>query len=327
MWNKAEYAATGRGHLLSGMPCQDRTMTYRGRAAVVAALADGAGSASLSQYGAEAAVRFVSRQLGDYFDEYYWEADASAVKDRLMCGLWEMLDVVRMELGCRMRDLASTLLAVAVSGKRYIIIHLGDGVIGYVRNGRPLTASRPDNGEFANETVFTTSVSAHRRLRIFKGEAADIDGFVLMSDGTENSLYDKRSGALSEGICRIIERTAVCPEETMAKMLRRSFAPVTDRTTDDCSIAVLSRTEAFPGIFNMSRKERRRRLRTSRGRGGRKYIGRIEELLRMSMEGVVPNRTASRKVHARPKGIRRKLERLMKEGLVEYEDGKYWFAF
>ena len=102
MWNKAEYAATGRGHLLSGMPCQDRTMTYRGRAAVVAALADGAGSASLSQYGAEAAVRFVSRQLGDYFDEYYWEADASAVKDRLMCGLWEMLDVVRMELGCRM---------------------------------------------------------------------------------------------------------------------------------------------------------------------------------------------------------------------------------
>ena len=101
MWNKAEYAVAGRGHVLSGTPCQDMTMTYKGRAATVAALADGAGSAAMSHYGARAAVQFVSRQLGEYFDEYYNETSITAVKDRLMCGLWDTLDGVREEIGRR----------------------------------------------------------------------------------------------------------------------------------------------------------------------------------------------------------------------------------
>lgn len=328
MWNKAEYAVAGRGHVLSGTPCQDMTMTYKGRAATVAALADGAGSAAMSHYGARAAVQFVSRQLGEYFDEYYNETSITAVKDRLMCGLWDTLDRVREEIGCGLKDLASTLLAVAVSGNRYIAFHIGDGVIGYMRDGRMLIASGPDNGEFANETVFTTSASAYRRLRVYKGRAKEIEGFVLMSDGTEHSLYNKRTETLSDGVGRIIERTAICSERTMSRMLRDSMQTITERTLDDCSIAVLSRAEAFPSIFTMNSKEQSRRLKAERRkRGPKKYVKRAMELLQMSMEGVSPNRQTSRSMYTRPKSIRRTLVDLNKKGLVDYEDGKYWYVF
>src|SRR5690606_42119695 len=68
-----------------------------------------------------------------------------------------------LRLGCTFAELASTFLAVAVSAERFLVVHIGDGVIGYVKNGELRVISAPDNAEFANQTTFVTSPDAASR--------------------------------------------------------------------------------------------------------------------------------------------------------------------
>lgn len=42
------------------------------------------------------------------------------------------------------------LLLAAVSEERFLLVHIGDGVIGYLDGDTLKVASVPDNGEFAN---------------------------------------------------------------------------------------------------------------------------------------------------------------------------------
>ena len=133
MWKTSEYTATGRGHLKAGIPCQDKVRAYRCGEVTVITLADGAGSAKLSHFGAEAVLDRISKNLGEYFEEYFMESDASVIRQRLFSEILEALEETQVRLRCDLKDLSSTLLAVAVCGSRYFIIHIGDGVIGYLR--------------------------------------------------------------------------------------------------------------------------------------------------------------------------------------------------
>lgn len=90
-----------------------------------------------------------------------------------------MLSVLRHELTeeaekhrCNIHDLACTLLLAAVSENRFLLAHIGDGVIGYLDGDTLKVASVPDNGEFANETTFVTSDKAAETMRLFKGRTA-----------------------------------------------------------------------------------------------------------------------------------------------------------
>ena len=101
-------------------------------------------------------------------------------------------------MNCTVKDLASTLLFVAVKDDKFILGHLGDGVIGYLKNNCLKTASLPNNGEFSNETYFSTSKDASSHMKLAKGSVRDIDGFVLMSDGTADSFYNKKEKKLCD---------------------------------------------------------------------------------------------------------------------------------
>ena len=99
---------------------------------------------------------------------------------------------------CDVRDLSSTLLVAAVHENDFILAHIGDGVIGYLDGNELKVASMPDNGEFSNVTTFVTSSEALASMRVFKGKLNDKDAFVLMSDGTEQSLYHKPTKKLAD---------------------------------------------------------------------------------------------------------------------------------
>lgn len=81
-----------------------------------------------------------------------------------------------------------------MAGDQFLILHLGDGVVGYVKDGRAQVATGPDNSEFANQTSFLTTKGSASAMRILRGSGslAGVDGFILMSDGTAHSLYDSR---------------------------------------------------------------------------------------------------------------------------------------
>lgn len=243
MWKTIQCAVQGRGHIKGGVPCQDKTCALADADAglYAIALADGAGSARLSHYGAATAASYICEEVAESFDDYFG-ADLSESADRLVEGLLARLAERAAELECEVRELASTLLFVVVSDDRYIAGHIGDGVVGCLVGGELLVLSRPQNGEFANITTFVTSLGAAATMRLICATLEDIAGFVLMSDGTAASLYDKRAAALAPVVASLIERGAELDTAELEEQLAASFREVLTRaTTDDCSIALLVR--------------------------------------------------------------------------------------
>jgi len=144
-------------------------------------------------------------------------------------------------------DLASTFLTVAVSAERFVVVHIGDGVIGYVKNGELRVVSAPDNAEFANQTTFVTSPDAVSSTRLFRGSTDGVSGFILMSDGTSASLFDHRSKTSASACAKLVEAVAAAPTRHTKspehkKRLRRWSTPgFAKATKDDCSIGILAR--------------------------------------------------------------------------------------
>lgn len=240
LWDFVHCAAQGRGHLAEGIPCQDVTYGLSRRGVQVVALADGAGSAAFAEQGAACVVHRVTRLVCQEFAELVSCEDGAAVKTKLLESLREALRAEAKALHCRFKDLASTLLVAAVKGQEFFLLHIGDGVIGYLKEGALRVASQPENGEFANTTTFVTSGEALGKMKLFRGELKDIEGFVLMSDGGQASLYNKRNNTLAGAVGQFFEFCKTCSRTQATGELRRVFEEtITSYTRDDCSVGLL----------------------------------------------------------------------------------------
>ena len=203
-------------------------------------MADGAGSARLSHYGAKCVTKCIADELGWNFESYWDETEARIAKERLFQEISGSLQQIAELHDCQLKDLASTLLAVAVKDERYIILHLGDGVIGYSKEGLLKVASAPNNGEFANTTIFTTSSDACSQMKVFRGLLNGINGFVLMSDGPEACLYDKKDNELANGLLQILEDASGEDLKEVTEGIEDAMDTViTKHTLDDCSLAFM----------------------------------------------------------------------------------------
>lgn len=240
MWNLLESTRQGRSHVKQGTPCQDKTYCRSYDDTYVITLADGAGSARLSHYGAECVTKCIADELGLNFESYWDETEARIAKERLFKEISESLQQIAGQYDCQLKDMASTLLAVAVKDERYIILHLGDGVIGYCKEGVLKVASAPNNGEFANTTVFTTSSDACSQMKVFRGLLNGINGFVLMSDGPEACLYDKKNNELANGLLQILEDASGEDLKEVSEGIEEAMdIVITKHTLDDCSLAFM----------------------------------------------------------------------------------------
>ncbi|WP_163564625.1 protein phosphatase 2C domain-containing protein [Helicobacter suis] len=143
---------------------------------------------------------------------------------------------------CELKDLASTLLAVAVRGDDYLWMRLGDGELGVLMGSELKAIGHAGDGEFSNETTFVTSKDAVLYMLIGKGNLRDknIQGFVLMSDGSAESFYDNRKKKLVDKL-RSYMRVGCVPgiDLKMQTALEQLMERVRQKTFDDCSIAML----------------------------------------------------------------------------------------
>lgn len=208
------------------------------------ALADGAGSSSRSEIGAQAVVRTTLRMLFSQFDELYdmcADAEESA-RLHIHTRLLEALRRAANRHGCDIRALASTLLFVAHKGNRFLAGHIGDGLIARIDEaGTPRTLSSPDNGEFINTTAFVTDPTAER-LRLFHGGPEQtISGYAVMSDGCAESLYDKRTGNPAPAIGKLLAWNQALSRKKMDGILAANLEQTfSKKSADDCSLALLS---------------------------------------------------------------------------------------
>lgn len=323
-WVTVQSAVQGRGHLSSGTPCQDKTFSIVKDGCSVCALADGAGSASHSHFGAETVTRAICDFMAENFDFVIDEENGVAVKKRVLEVVGQRLDALCAEQGCSAKDLASTLLFVAVKAGKFVICHIGDGVIGYFKNDEVLVASHPENGEFANTTVFTTSNNAIASMKLIKGNLNQILGFVLMSDGSENSFYNKRNKVLSPSLVRLFRLASVCDGAFMSQGLCDTLENcVKQKTSDDCSIVLMSQLAKGRGFMDFTNADKCELLRLPDTRASRKRLKSFEDVLD-ALPSWNSYRATKRRLHWRGKKLDRILARLARASLLQMrEDGCY----
>lgn len=323
MWNVLECAVQGRGHMRDNTPCQDKTYSLSMNGTHVIALADGAGSAKFSHYGAARVTELMCHELGKNFNEYIRTEDGVTVKRTLMNQIREALAVEAESLDCELKELASTLLVAAVKDEQFILVHIGDGVIGYMKDGEIKVASEPDNGEFANTTVFTTSNHAIQAMKMMKGNLGSITGFILLSDGSEASLYNKRSKELTGGLEKVMEFPSIMDTRFVQGQLEESFQEVIrEQTTDDCSIAILTRENSeFQGYLALSYEEKCRLLDMP-GRTPKRIIRRYNRLLVAAIQEITEYALA-RAMGLPRKYAKKYIGRLVERHFLDDSNSKY----
>ena len=208
-WKQCGTAVQGKDHIASGTVCQDSVAALSHKGVHAIALSDGGGSRRFSDIGSACATRAICELLTANFDEYYArldEIEAGHVKAKklLLALRLEMLDAVLAALRAEvtpertLRDFGCTLQFAAVKEGRFIVGHVGDGVIaGLYQRGperRVEVLSHPENGGAPNITFFVTDHNAKDHLRLTHGECRQLEGILMMSDGPEEVLYSTNGG-------------------------------------------------------------------------------------------------------------------------------------
>lgn len=233
----------GRSHASTQTPCQDYTSILRDtpKGLISVSLSDGAGSCSLSHIGSRIITKETNRYLVQHFHSLTddnIELHKSNLLNQIKCKLAQRA-VKDME--CSIKPYSGTLLAVVTNGEKFIVLHLGDGVIGFMQDDQPLVLSMPSNGEYSNTTYFVTDKDALSNLRAYTGHIQTISSFILMSDGTQESLYDKKNGSLASAYLKLAEWLNQYSEKKVSKILSNNIKEVfTKKSSDDCSIAILN---------------------------------------------------------------------------------------
>lgn len=184
MWRFAVARTTGISHRRLSLPCQDRlACRVIGAQTLVAAVADGAGSAALAEQGAEVAVETVIEWLSHALD--VGRSDYPAMLREAAAVARDAVLIAAQQHGSEPRDLASTLLVVVVGPSGGGALQIGDGVI-VVSDGANgwCWVFWPQRGEYANTTHFLTDEDAAERLQI-EQLVAKVTDVALMTDGLE----------------------------------------------------------------------------------------------------------------------------------------------
>ena len=240
MWKVIQTAIQGRSHKISNTPCQDKTFALNNLDCCAVSLADGAGSAAHSEIGAQCVTKKICEILSERFDEYFSAETSDKVAEELLATLIDELKKISEVSNCNLKDLASTLLAVAVKDNNFIALHIGDGLIGMLDGDFLAVLSKPDNGEFANETTFVTSVDAISHFRLYKENIDEVSAFMLMSDGAASGFYNRKSQTLMPVMKKIINAVKILPAEDVERELAENFRETLCQiTTDDCSMILL----------------------------------------------------------------------------------------
>ena len=318
MWFTNSTAVQGRNHIKENIPCQDKVYTNKTENTVVIALADGAGSACLSHIGAEICVKTISNYFIDKFNELYDLNNFELLKKDIYKTLINSIKQASMMYNCSIKDLACTLLCIAIKNEQMISFHLGDGVIAYIKGDKTGIMSMPDNGEFANTTHFVTSSNATEHIRIQRLDCSTFDGFFLMSDGAGTSLYDPQKKIFSNALKRIVDLSMMYSEEDVYDEITNFFEQsVKMKTFDDCSIAFIARYKSIVSIFSsLSHNEQFEMLEIKKNTHSKKIYQRFLTLLSL-FETEKSVTYISRKLHLKPKYCSKYICTLIECGLIK----------
>ena len=201
-------SVTGTSHNRSGLPCQDSSNYRIAGEVLIAAVADGAGSAAMSDVGsalaAETSVRATQRLLHELHDHTPHPLHETCLKRVVVSAVEEARRELNEESQRReveARQLATTLLLAVHTKDILAAAQIGDGAM-VVSDGSGAYATfiTPQRGEYANQTNFLTSPDAMSKLDVrvervaalvrpepVEGRSGDSNAMLAMfTDGLQN---------------------------------------------------------------------------------------------------------------------------------------------
>jgi len=188
-WKVFLASATGQYHLANNIPCQDSGHYAVIKDVLIAAVCDGAGSASGGHLGSDFFARKVTELVSESVQSgEFAAARPSGYRDYLL----DTIDKARTQLGAiagsqqlQLRDFACTLVGCITSQDGGCFFHIGDGFAVHLRDTGESVLSQPENGEYADETYFVTDDDWKDHLRVTPIRAINRGCLIgLMSDGT-----------------------------------------------------------------------------------------------------------------------------------------------
>lgn len=247
MWRFTLARATGTSHIRSNLPCQDRCVGVAlPDGVMIAALADGAGSAQFADEGAEIAINEVVASLSAItFDP---TTDFAQVIKTAATGARDAVQRRADELNANPREFASTLLAIVSTPHGGGAAQIGDGVI-VVNQGDAdwCWVFWPQRGEYANTTRFLTDPDALDWLQTdsFPEELSDL---ALTSDGLESLVIHYASRSVHAPFFAgmfdpLVKADGIGRQEALSAALEDFLGShvISDRTDDDVSLVLATR--------------------------------------------------------------------------------------
>ncbi len=219
---------TGSQHRAENKACQDVIVSVQSGKLTVTVLCDGAGS---KKYGTESAT-LVAQTAAKMLAEGFYQFSPKR--------FIEQLNLTLENAGYNEQNAGTTLLFVAVDQKRYLVGHLGDGVILQRSDEGFQVASPPENGLLVNMTYFLPSSMANEHFRWHKGDCNGQDAFLLSSDGAASFLYDPQTKK-GYNACNLFAQWAKSYSETECEEIMRTNLEqeLAKYTGDDMSIAIM----------------------------------------------------------------------------------------
>lgn len=208
-WKVGGVAVVGFSHLEKDIPCQDAfAFKVKDNGQLIAAVADGAGSALLSHIGAQAFVDAVVSHIHALPDAGELDAEQIAAEiivaiNQTRATLTEDNEAAEDEPALTISDFAATLVMVVADENGGAFFHVGDGAGTRFELDDMATAivSKPQNGEYANETYFVTMEDWENYLRTTPFEGG-FDTILLMSDGVTPMAMSKGCAGPFENFVR-----------------------------------------------------------------------------------------------------------------------------
>jgi len=236
-------SATGTKHLSQEKHCQDASFCQESpNLGLIIAIADGAGSASLGETGANIAVKVAVDSIYSQHKTLLL-ADDLSVLSILTQAVEKAKNAVETEAcirGARCRDLASTLILTIATQNSVATIQIGDGavIIGDTR-GNITELTIPDNGEYCNETTFLTSPGAIQTAQR-QVQHKDVQNLAIFSDGFQRLALKMPEGKAHVPLISLLFRfVEEATDMKLANDQLQSFlesSQVRGRTDDDVTL-------------------------------------------------------------------------------------------
>jgi hypothetical protein len=263
-WRYVAASVIGTSHEKAGGTCQDANdcQIYAlpaGEKVLIAAVADGAGSAVCGGEGAARTCRALLGLMDEYLDS--GRTVEQVTRDTVrswMATIQNLLEEEAKAVSRERRDFACTILGLLVGESCAACLQVGDGVIVLADSEEHAYGHVfwPDRGEYVNTTHFVTEDDAVERLQ-FESVKRRVMEVALLTDGLQTIALNYQQQSAHEPFFKGLFVPLRTAEEGCSRELSESLAAflssprVNEKTDDDKTLVLASRPNsglAIPAV-------------------------------------------------------------------------------